>query len=200
MATVNTSYLGSTLSSSETAKGGVQTSYLSTGLTEITSALSIAGVTEHMKAALFDSGTTFTGAAVFSSTLTVSGLLTASSGITVPAGGQVSISSNVSIGGSGTLTLVGSGSGAPLKTIDSILTSMAAIGVANAAMKEVQVAFAGSAVTDVIDIGYPSAISTGLTAMSYVSSAGTIVLRVVNASASTATQAASVWRFTRFAF
>lgn len=145
--TLNTPYLGSSAS----VPAVLNTSYISTGLTEITSSLSVWGTTSFL--------------------------------------------SNVTIGG--TLAV---GGGAPVKKIDSILTSMAAIGVPNASQTEVQVAFTGSAVTDNIIVGLPSAVSTGLGAISYVSSAGTVVLRVFNFSASTATEAAQVWRFTRLAF
>lgn len=86
---------------------------------------------------------------------------------------------------------------AALKVWDSILTSMAAIAVPNAGQAEVQVKFSGSAVTDNIIVGLPSAVSAGLTAVSYVSSTNTVVLRWVNASASTVTEAAQVIRFTR---
>lgn len=158
---MNTPYLGS----SATVPANLNTSYLSTGLTEITSALSVWGPV------------TFLGTMPQFSTISAS---------------VGTFSSNVSIGG--TLAV---GGGATVKAFDSILTSMAAIGVPNQGTTEVQVAFPNSAVTDQILVGYPSALSTGLIACSYVSSAGTVVLRVINASASTATEAAKVWRFDR---
>lgn len=85
---MNTAYLGSSAS----VPGNLNTSYLSTGITEITSGLSVWGQISFLNGSPnFTSGVSAT-TGQFSSTLTVGGLATFTSGVTVD--GALNVNSN----------------------------------------------------------------------------------------------------------
>lgn len=155
---MNTPYLGS----SATVPANLNTSYISTGLTEVTSALSVWGPV------------TFLG--------------------TMPQFSTVS----ASVGTFATSIAVGGGTA--VKAFDSILTSVGQTPIAASSQTEFQVAFANSALSDFIGVAGPSSISAGVVATSYVSSAGTVILRLANVTTSALTQAARVWRLVRIGF
>lgn len=79
---MNTPYLGS----SATVPGNLNTSYLSTGITEITSAVSFWGPVTFLNSAVTLSGSGNFSTLVASSTGSIGGLLTATSGLSVGAG------------------------------------------------------------------------------------------------------------------